>query len=334
MNKWKMTLPTKENNILQFKNHSFKEFVPFVLYSDLECILESTDDSKTENIHIPHSIAYYLHCSYDNSLSENKVRRGSDCINWFINQLRITAHMVDAKLKENIPMEELTAIQIRDYNDAEFCHICNEAFTPNAIKHRDHCHFTGKYRGPSHPGCNINYIRSHDIPVVFHNMSGYDAYFLIKGIATEFKGRVNLLPINKERYISFTKKVPGTKVNLRFIDSLRFMASSLAELASNMSDDDKVITQQSCDIEKFQLVVKKGVFPYEYINNWKKLDEEKLPTIQDFYSNLSNEHVSDKDYMHAQTVWKIFNIKTLGEYSDLYLKTDVLLLADVFENFR
>lgn len=80
--------------------------------------------------------------------------------------------------------------------------------------------------------------------------------------------------------------------------------------------------------------MKKGVFPYEYLDTCAKLNDRTLPSKSDFYSTISDTEVADSDYDHAQTVWAQFNIKTLGEYSDLYLKTDVLLLADVFEKFR
>ena len=88
------------------------------------------------------------------------------------------------------------------------------------------------------------------------------------------------------------------------------------------------------DINKFILLLRKGVYPYEYMNNWRKFNERKLPQKEEFYSNLNLEDITDADLMHSKRVCKDFEIKKLGEYHDLYLKTDVLFLADAFENFR
>ena len=89
-----------------------------------------------------------------------------------------------------------------------------------------------------------------------------------------------------------------------------------------------------CDDEKFRLLLRKGVYPYEYIDSWEKFNKGKLPPKKAFYSRLNMKGISDEDYKHAQQVWGIMKKKTLGCYHDMYLKTDVLLLADVFEKFR
>ncbi|XP_053596181.1 uncharacterized protein LOC128668048 [Microplitis demolitor] len=298
-----MSLPDKENKILKFKNFKYKDPVPFVVYADLECTLES--DNGTEK-HVPYSIAYYVLCNYDSSLSKFELKRSSDCIEWFIKELEILGRKVDFKLKNPIPMKPLNNDEKRYHNETKDCHICGKIIDSNNNKCRDHCHFTG-----------------------------YDSHFIIKSLVTGFKGSVTVLPINKERYISFTKSIKNTLVELRFIDSFRFMASGLEKLASYLTYNDKQITRMYySDHEQFSLATRKGVFPYEYIDSIVKLNEDKLPKKSYFYSKLNDNNISDEDYDHAKLVWSKFNIKTLGEYSDLYLKTDVLLLADIFENFR
>ena len=88
------------------------------------------------------------------------------------------------------------------------------------------------------------------------------------------------------------------------------------------------------DLNKFILLPRKGIYPYEDMDNWRKIDETTLPPKEAFYSNLNLENISDKDYAHAQKIWKVFEIKNRGDYHDLYVKSDTLLLPDVFENFR
>ena len=95
-------------------------------------------------------------------------------------------------------------------------------------------------------------------------------------------------------------------------------------------------TYQFCnkDLNKFSLLLRKGVYPYQYMDSWEKFNETTLPNKESFYSKLNKEGITDEDYAHAQKVWKVFEIKNLGEYHDLYVQSDTLLLADVFENFR
>lgn len=120
------------------------------------------------------------------------------------------------------------------------------------------------------------------------------------------------MPVNKEKYISFTKHTES-KVNLKFIDSFRFMSSSLDKLASYLPEDQKHITRKfySDDNDKFHLLQRKGIFPYEYLNNWQNLQEKTLPNIEAFYSNVNRKALSKSDYDHAWKIWNKFNIKML-----------------------
>ena len=150
------------------------------------------------------------------------------------------------------------------------------------------------------------------------------------------------------------KKAKIITYRLRFIDSCRFMQDSLSTLVDNLSginnkvsEIDKKIshaalieklfnTYQLCnkDLNKFALLLRKGVYPYEYMDSWKRFKEESLPDKESFYSELNNEHITDEDYAHAQKVWDTFKIKNLGEYHDPHVQSDTSLLADVLENFR
>ncbi|XP_018378038.1 PREDICTED: DNA polymerase-like, partial [Trachymyrmex cornetzi] len=278
-------------------------------------------------------------------MSIYKSYRGEDCISWFIKELYDLAHHTKTIFDKNMAMAEFTSnVEWEQFRNATHCHICERPFEEGDLRVRNHCHLTGRYRGPAHSRCNLLYHDTYVIPVVFHNLAGYDAHFIIKDIANSFVGRVDLLPITKEKYISFTKHVKATNskqgtdcLKLRFVDSFKFLNTSLEKLVSYLDKSKlKIIRSEfsNLDAEDFDLLTRKGVFPYEYIDSVDKLNETSLPPRELFYSSLTDEAASDDDYQHATNVWRRFCIETLGDYSDLYLKTDVLLLADVFENFR
>ena len=166
-------------------------------------------------------------------------------------------------------------------------------------------------------------------------MSNYDGHIIATQLGYDANS-ITVIPNSEEKYISFSKYITN-KFSIRFVDSLRFMPNSLAELASNLTNANKYKFRETLkhfSITDIDLVTRKGVFPYDYVDSWNKLNETKLPPIDDFYSILTASTISNEDYEHAQHMWSHFNIKSLGEYSDYYLKVDVLILSDIFENFR
>ncbi|KAK4885204.1 hypothetical protein RN001_001475 [Aquatica leii] len=239
--------------------------------------------------------------------------------------------------QQTVPMKSMSREELLNFTSASNCHICEESFKDEIEKVRDHCHFSGRYRGAAHSLCNLNFKCSQVIPVVFHSLSNYDGHLFIRNLVKKCKGKIDLLPLNKERYISFTITFKNG-LKFRFIDSFRFMNSSLDKLASYMDKDHFHIVKshfRNLTETQFNLISKKGIYPYDYTDSYSKLaSTTKLPAKEHFFNSLTNKDISDGDYNHAQTVWNEFNIKNLGEYSDLYLKSDVLILADVFENFR
>ena len=140
---------------------------------------------------------------------------------------------------------------------------------------------------------------------------------------------INAIPNNMEKYMAF---MLGN--HLTFIDSFQFMSSSLDKLVSNLPVEALKYTSEKFQKEKFNLMTRKGIYPYDYMDSFDKFNKTELPTKEEFYSQLSDEHISDEDYTHAKKVWNTFKLQTMGEYHNLYLKSDILLLADVFENFR
>ena len=211
----------------------------------------------------------------------------------------------------------------------------NCIFCENPLLHKnfrdaakDHCHITGRYRGAAHNNCNVKlYInpKTTPIPIVFHNLRGYDAHHLMQEMS-QLNKEVKCIANNMEKYITFS--VGG----LRFIDSLNFLQGSPDSLVSATPKESLKIT--STISKGSDLLYKKGIYPYEYMDSWGRFSEAKLPDKEKFYSKLNDEHITDEEYAHAQTVWETFECKTLGDYHDLYVKTDVVPLADVFENFR
>ena len=126
-----------------------------------------------------------------------------------------------------------------------------------------------------------------------------------------------------------------TLIELRFIDSFKFMSSSLDSLTKNLvSDGKKLFGFEDYSDLQYSLLTRKGVYPYEHINSWDRFRETQLPPINAFYSNQNMSSISKDDYQHAQRVWEEFGIHNLGDYHDLYLRTDVVLLANVYEAFR
>ncbi|GIY31239.1 hypothetical protein CDAR_473651 [Caerostris darwini] len=181
----------------------------------------------------------------------------------------------------------------------------------NDKKVKDHCHLTGKYRGPAHEACNLSYKIPNFIPVIIHNLSGYDARLFIKEIGFD-ESRLDVIPNNEESIDKLSKNLRSTK-NLK---------SVFKEIAKHLPED------------QLDLITRKGVYPYDYMDCEEKYNETELPPKEAFYNRLNECDISDEDYKHAQNVWKSFNINNLREYSELYVKTDVLILADIFEKFR
>ena len=209
----------------------------------------------------------------------------------------------------------------------DICWICSKLIENSEHKVRDHCHISGKYRGAAHWSCNINLKITKKVPVIFHNLKGYDSHLIFKELS-KFNVKISVILSGLEKCMAFT-----INKNLVFIDSMQFTNCNLDKLVKNLNDRDFRYSSEELSGEQLKLVKEKGVYPYEYVSSFKKFSEHKLPDKCEFFSSLKDCGINEKEYERALTVWKVFKIKDLGQYHDLHLKTNVLLLCDAFEKF-
>ena len=398
-------MPDKNNNTLKFNNFHKQRPIPFVIYADFEAITEKIPGCQPNNNksftdayqkHTDCGFGYKVVCCYDDKYSQPlKIYRGEKAVYTFLeymlDEVKYCKKIV--KQKFNKPLK-MTKEDEDKFKIADECHICNNKYTDEDIRVRDHCHITGKYRGSAHQECNLKLIVNLEelkIPVIFHNLRGYDSHFIMQEIGAivkdyEYKNNkgqkcqmnINAIPNNMEKYMAFM-----LGKHLTFIDSFQFMMSSLEKLVTNITkcgkcntckpdkcmkldinyknktlqhktsfpcnecknckniDEDCInpkydklkYTSKMFKDKKLNLMARKGVYPYDYMDSFEKFNSP-IPQKEEFFSILNNKHISNEDYEHAKNIWNTFNLKNMGEYHDLYLKSDILLLADVFENFR
>jgi hypothetical protein len=244
---------------------------------------------------------------------------------------------------------------------ASKCSKCLCAFSSENKKVKHHDHITGNFIDTLCSDCNLKYQYKRFLPVYIHNLKGYDSHLFVKslyqyGYKPEEKGsNISCIPNNEERYISFSKLikvdeyekdgiVKPVMFEIRFLDTFSFMGTSIDKLSKNLAleckniEDKRAvfknISKQFPNDEQFELMTKKGIYPYDYIDDYSRLYEKRLPSKDAFYSELNNSSCSDEDYEQAKLVWLKFNCQNMLDYHNLYLVTDVLLLADIWENFR
>ena len=264
-------MPKEGNKILKY-NHGEKSMkTPFIIYADLECLLEKIDTCQNNpvkssttkiNKHTPSGYSLFTLCSFDEEKNKLTHYRGEDSMKKFCKDLRKHAtKIINFEKKE---MMLLTEEEKRNHSKQKVCYICKKGFTTydgnkEYYKVKDHCLYTGRYRGAAHNICNLRYKVPKEIPIVFHSGSTYDYHFIIKELAEEFEGEFEYLDENTEKYINFS--VPITKeirkkdkiiqrsYKIKFVDGFRFMSTSLSNLVDNLSEsihNDKCIDCKSC----------------------------------------------------------------------------------------
>lgn len=333
------------NEILEFSNVTKQLRAPVVVYADFECAVaplhgcdKNPEKSRTKRIeqHIPTSFGFYVKC-WDSSLDQYISYRGEDSAKVFVKELIDCLKALYEKhiFGVNVPLIMTQQDRIL-YNQATICFVCDKPL--NGEKNKDHCHLTGKFRGAAHRKCNLQLKNVREIPIFFHNLN-YDSHLFIRELAMyENSFNLEVIPSTTEKYIGICKKIPVARhptykserdpfLKLMFKDSFRFLSKSLDTLSKSLdqASDFKTLTKEFKD--RTDLLKRKGVFPYHMIQKQSDYDLP-FPTRDQFLT------VSDEDYAYAKHVANVFDCKNLGDYSDLYLKTDVLILADIFEKLR
>ena len=352
----------KPENILRFNQVMNTFMVPFVLYVDFEAFINK-EGAENEDVdkHEPSGFCCLRVSAFDFLNDEEAfVYSGPDVMSHFYDHIMQEHATINEILSRQMPMTRLTADEQQRYDAAIVCDTCKINFTDENIKVRHHCHVTGKFLSAACNNCNLqlkprkakkNKIFQQKcakikafvdkemktdcffVPVIAHNMRGYDSHLIIKHMEQKFTCQdVRVIANNTEKFIAFQIG------QLRFLDSLQFLNASLDALVANLKKDGleyfNHTSRHFSDLESFSRVTSKGVYPYEYMDGPEKFLETSLPPIDKFFSKLCDSNISQDNYDRARDVWNHFKIQNMRQYHDLYLKTDTLLLADVFENFR
>lgn len=332
----------KSKSFLKFEHHNKKVPVPFVIYADFEAMNQPVIDiNKTKSTkktkHIPISFCAKRVCTHDKYSSPLYLYRGQKCVENFFGYLETQKKKItDIILNKKAKMIWLKKDQIKSRKQ-DHCYLCQKKLkrTKYGWGYRDHNHLSGKWLGNACNKCNF-VASKHDvnmkIPVICHNMQNYDMHFLIKELHKISEKKIYIIPRNTEKYLAI--EFDG----FIFIDSFQFLGESLEKLAFYLKEKDPSLfihlAQRFKSKRRLDLLMQKGVFCYDYIDSLSRFKEKQLPPVGKFYNVLIEKNITEVQYEHAKCVWQTFNCSNLGDYHDIYLKTDVLLLTDVFENFR
>ena len=327
---------TSNESHLQWKKHFHKNPLYFRIYADFEADNEKDNSivsNKTTNIYKQNPVlnGYHIVSELEDILKSDYYQSplGYDNVDWFVNEIIKLENKMTFYFKNTNKDIVMTDNDNEDDENNNICRFCEKEILSDKV--RDHCHLTGSYRGPAHNTCNINVTQKQStfIPFIFHNFSNYDCHMFFKKLFDMKNNKVNfdIIPKTNEEYISVTYG------SIRFIDSYRFLSSGLDSLVKNLDEDDfKILKKEFPD--NWQYLNKILAYPYEYFNS---IDDYKKPIHnlenKDFFSKLKNKCPDDKEIDRTREIIKKFNIKNGKELTELYLKSDVISLADVFEKF-
>ena len=355
----------------KFKHYKAQQEIPVKIICDIEAINENineelTDNTTLETIQKPFAYGMYIDIIdeykdyFPNHYQKYITYKGPDMDKQFIKGLKKVSEEIASVLnkyeKMNPQQHEFMRVQIQDQQVE--CYICNEVTDSKNI-HVDHDHMTGEIRGYACKGCNINYtMKRSPIPVIFHNFKGYDSKMILHALGNWENVIYNPVVENREKIkclkVTWKKNLDDkVSYSIQFMDSLAHLNSSIEKLVENLANynssgsfneyinktDIKYLRDRFPntsnafkDDVQFKALLRKGVFPYDWFDDPNKTQYKKLLNHKDFHSKLKGE-ISEKDYEYYKYIYQLFKMKSFEEYLDLYLKLDVLLLADIIKQY-
>ena len=258
-----------EQGTTEFQNY-FKQIpVPFKIYADFECNLESTEvyeGSYTKRYydHVPCSFAYKTVCIDDKFSKPIVVYGGENAAYEFIKAIfkkyKYCKKIKNKHFKKHLIMNEEEKQLFQQSNS---CWICKKLIDNDDEKVRDHCHVTGKFRGAAHWNCNINFQSTKKVPVIFHNLRGYDSHLIFSELNI-FDVKISVIPNGLEKYMAFFL----SKNLVIIIDSMQFLNSSLDKLVKNLMDEDFKYLAEKFGSKNLELLKQKDANPYKYMNSF------------------------------------------------------------------
>ena len=351
-------MPKPEQQNFEFKNIQAHWFAPIVGFFDLESIIEPVNSNIPQKS-VTKPLEAHKPCSYALlfvALQETKpfffeLKSGPNVMVDFVKSIEaIAKDIYDVKQQhKNFSGEPTTPKE-----DTALCRICETNLNKSAQDPTvlDHCHFTGKFLGRAHAQCNLKRKTLNFTPLFAHNLANYDLHHVVLAQQNiNEKNTISVVPSTSEKFISLqigvhiktTQNKKGVWTSqyeyIRLLDSFKFMNASLDKLVQNLPADQFTLLEQHFEMwsdSSVNMLKQKGSFPYCYIDSFEKLEETQLPPRELWTNSLQQYEVTvtEEEYERAIEVFNLFACRNIGEYYNLYLKTDVFLLAAVVLCFR
>ena len=324
---------------MEFKAYNSTIMHPVFVVADFECIIEpdETGEEATKKTahHVPCAYALKVSSQFEEWDRPVEHYRGPDAALVFILRLHEIYQELAPLIFANVKIKPVTPEEKAELEAQTDCHICLKPLIGK--KHLDHCHYTGDVIAYAHPVCNQHRKTPSKLACILHSFKSYDCHLIIRQLCEleDDLWKVKVIPKNMENYTSVMTE------EFRFIDSYQHLSASLDTLVKNLKDDGEDKFTATRDFvnsldgspNKLRLLTRKGVYPYAFMDSFEKFEED-LPPREVFFNDLSNEPCSDEDYQHVVEMWNEFNMNNLGDLCDVYVQSDVLLLADVFNQYR